>query len=177
MKDAHPSLIVLIGLMGCGKSSVGRELARLSGWKFVDTDKEIEKTAGLKIAEIFAQKGEAEFRRMEREAVARAVREEPEAILSLGGGAFQDEESRKLLLEKSRVFYLQASADCLYERVKADTTRPLLRCDDPKRALKGLLEKRAPFYRQAHVVMDAENDPPSRIAARIWRTFERKGKG
>lgn len=164
--------IVLVGLMGCGKSSVGKQLARKSKRILVDVDAKIEQAAGMKISEIFAQKGEAAFRHMECEMIFKIMQEENQ-IVSTGGGAFQDETNRSLLLEKGVVVYLKAPVACLFERVKRDESRPLLQNEDPFGALQRLLEQREPFYAQAHFTVTVERRTPEQIATEIWRRYKR----
>lgn len=167
----EPKSIVLVGLMGCGKTSVSKQLARKSKRELVDVDALIEESAGMKISDIFQQKGEAEFRKIEQDTIAKVI-EEKNQIIATGGGAFQDEKNRRLLLEECIVFYLKASVPCLFERVKHDTSRPLLQNEDPAGTLKSLLEKREPYYKQAHFTIDVERRTPEQIASEIWKKYK-----
>lgn len=162
--------IVLIGLMGCGKTTIGKWVAKRSGWKWLDVDHLIEKKAGATISEIFEQKGELEFRKMEREMIEEVMGKK-EKVISIGGGAFQDETNRKTFLEKGVVFYLKASVECLYERVRRDASRPLLQNEDPIGTLQKLSEKREPFYNQAHFTINVERRTPDQIAREIWKRY------
>ena len=164
--------IVLVGLMGCGKTSVADELARLSGWEFIDTDAMIEKEQGMSISQIFSQKGEPEFRRFERETVE-FVAHWKNKIIATGGGIFQDEQNRKLLLDNGWVFYLRAPVEYLFERTRGDVTRPLLQNAEPLETLRDLLAKREPFYLQAHHVIDVAQQAPLEIAREIWKCVEK----
>ncbi|MCP4394035.1 MAG: shikimate kinase [Alphaproteobacteria bacterium] len=148
--------IVLVGLMGSGKTTIGQELLDHTGFTFIDTDRIVEDMAGMRIVDIFEIKGEAVFRKFESEAVKKAIATH-NSIISTGGGAFEDEQNRKELLSKGNVFYLKASADCLHERVKNDNSRPLLWGDNPQQILQELIEKREPQYLEAHHTIDVEN--------------------
>ncbi|MBW0145509.1 shikimate kinase [Sphingomicrobium clamense] len=142
--------IVLVGLMGAGKSTVGRRLAKRLGLPFVDSDHEIARAAGLSAAEVFEKFGEKEFRDGERRVVARLVDEEPR-VIATGGGAFLDEGTRKLLDEKTVTVWLDAPVEVLAERTGRRDTRPLLREGDREKVLAELDAKRRPVYEQAHL--------------------------
>lgn len=146
---AHQKTIALIGLMGAGKSAFGKALAEKLELPFVDADVKIEKAQGKTIADIFAEQGEPAFRAMEKTTIAQLL-EGPPCVLATGGGAFCAPETRSLLLQKSFVIWLKAAPDVLYQRIKGDRTRPLLHTQDPQNTLRELLEKRTPFYQQAH---------------------------
>lgn len=145
--------IVLIGLMGAGKSTVGKALANSLNWKFIDIDEEIVKQENMSINDIFAQKSESYFRELETQ-VIKKFSTYKNAVISLGGGAFEREENRKILLNSSTIFYLYANVDTLYNRIKTDSSRPLLNCENPKAKLQELLEKREPNYKKAHYTID-----------------------
>ena len=146
--------IVLTGLMGGGKSTVGKLLAKqLAGYVFVDTDDVIVDLEGMSIPEIFEKKGEAYFREVEKNIIAE-FSEEENLVIALGGGAFENEENRENLLNSGNVFYLKADVNTLFERIKGDTNRPLLQCDNPKGKLEELLSKREPNYLKAHHTID-----------------------
>ncbi|MCR5265477.1 MAG: shikimate kinase [Cyanobacteria bacterium RUI128] len=148
--------IVLTGLMGGGKSTVGKLLAKeLTGYIFVDIDDVIVDLEGMTIPEIFEKKGEAYFREVEKNIIAE-FSEEENLVIALGGGAFENEENRETLLNSGIVFYLRAGVDTLYERIKGDTNRPLLQCDNPKGKLEELLKKREPNYLKAHHAIDTD---------------------
>lgn len=138
--------IVLIGFMGCGKTSVGIRLSYRLKQTFLDTDNIIEKEQGIAIAEIFATKGEDAFREMETQCIEKLLEDPIKHIISVGGGLPVREENRKLLSSLGKVIYLQASPDTIYERVKHDTKRPLLQGDNPKKKIAELLEKRENIY-------------------------------
>jgi shikimate kinase len=155
--------IVLVGLMGSGKTTVGKRLAARLDWPFVDADAEIEAAAHMPIAEIFARFGEAHFRDGERRVIARlmeGVNGRPGArVIATGGGAFVDPDTRALILEKATAIWLDASIDTLAARVSKRNTRPLLIGKDPKVVLSELMETRAPCYRQAPIHIVSANGP------------------
>ena len=142
--------IVLVGLMGVGKSTVGRRLARRLGLSFVDSDEEIEDAAGRPAAEIFEQYGETDFRDGERRLVARLI-EGQIRVIATGGGAYIDPRTRKLLNERSITVWLDAPVDILAERTSRRDTRVQLRNGDPKAVLQKLAEERRPSYAEAHI--------------------------
>lgn len=159
--------IVLTGLMGGGKSTVGKLLAKeLAGYIFVDTDDVIVDLEGMTIPEIFEKKGEAYFREVEKNIIAEFSQEE-NLVIALGGGAFENEENRENLLNSGVVFYLKAGVDTLYERIKGDTNRPLLQCDNPRGKLEELLKKREPNYLKAHHIIDTDKMSPDNIIETI----------
>ena len=142
--------VVLVGLMGVGKSTVGRRLARRLGLPFVDSDAEIEGAAGFPAAEVFERFGESDFRDGERRLVARLV-EGDIRIIATGGGAYVDPRTRKLLNERSITVWLDAPVDILAERTSRRDTRAQLRQGDPKAVLEKLSEERRPSYAEAHI--------------------------
>ena len=149
--------IILTGLMGGGKSTVGKLLVKqMTGYIFVDVDDVIVDLEGMSIPEIFEKKGEAYFREVEKNIISE-FSEEENLVIALGGGAFEDEENRKKLLNSGIVFYLKAGVDTLYERIKNDTNRPLLQCENPKGKLEELLIKREPNYLKSHHTICTDN--------------------
>jgi shikimate kinase len=143
--------IVLVGLMGVGKSTVGRRLAKRLGLPFVDSDAAIEDAAGLSAAEVFERYGEQDFRDGERRLVARLVEEGDVRIISTGGGAYVDPGTRKLLNERAITIWLDAPVDVLAERTSRRDTRVQLRNGNPKAVLERLSEERRPSYSEAHI--------------------------
>lgn len=141
--------VILIGFMGSGKTTVGFRLSYRLRKPVIDTDKEIEREEQRSIAEIFAREGEAYFRDRETMCLQKLLRTVKEQIISVGGGLPLREENRKLLRELGQVFYLQASAETIYERVRNDTTRPLLQGDDPQGKIRIMLAERDGYYRDA----------------------------
>lgn len=145
--------IALVGLMGVGKSSVGRRLANALDLPFRDADAEVETAAGRAITEIFSELGEAAFRDGERRVIQRLL-EEPPHVLATGGGAFMNDETRALLKSRALVVWLKADLDLLARRVGRKDTRPLLKDADPLAVLKAQAEQRYPIYAQAHVMVE-----------------------
>jgi len=154
-----PKTLILVGLMGAGKSAVGRRLAARLDVPFIDADTEIEKAAGCTISEIFARDGEEGFRAGERRVVARLLDTEPVHVLATGGGAFMDPETRALIREKGISLWLRADLEVLFERVSRRGHRPLLKTADPKGTLAALMENRYPVYAEADIVVDSGVGP------------------
>ena len=150
--------IVLVGLMGVGKSTVGSRLAKKLHLDFVDADEEIEKAARMSIAEIFETFGEEFFRDGERRVIARLIDDGPK-VVATGGGAFMNDETRALIGEKAVSVWLNADIDLLVERVERRNTRPLLRDKDPAAVLRDLAAKRNPIYAQANVQVRSVRGP------------------
>ncbi|MEY2756422.1 MAG: hypothetical protein RIR33_200 [Pseudomonadota bacterium] len=159
--------IALVGMMGVGKSTVGRRLAECLGAPFVDSDEEIEKAAGLSVQEIFDRHGEGEFRRGERRVIERLLGGPP-IVLATGGGAFMDAETRALMKEKATTVWLRADLDLIWKRVSRRDTRPLLRRENPRQVLAELLAVRAPVYAEADLTVDS-GDGPANDAAKTIR--------
>lgn len=152
--------IVLVGLMGVGKSSVGRRLAAALDMPFRDADTEVENAAGRSIPEIFAELGEAAFRDGERRVIARLL-EEPPHVLATGGGAFVNDETRSLINQHAISVWLKADVELLARRVGRKDNRPLLKNRDPVEVLTQLAEVRYPAYAQAHVHVETGDTPHS----------------
>jgi shikimate kinase len=150
--------VVLVGLMGVGKSTVGRRLAGRLHLPFVDADREIEQAAGLTISDIFARFGEEGFRDGERRVIARLIDGKPK-VIATGGGAFMNDQTRTLILERAIAVWLDADIDVLVERVGRRDDRPLLRDRDPKEALIELSAKRNPVYALAPIHVRSEPLP------------------
>jgi len=163
--------IALVGLMGAGKSTVGRRLAAKLDREFYDSDIEIEKAAGLSIADIFSIHGEAEFRRGERKVLARLLDGEPH-VLATGGGAYLDPETRAVLREKAITVWLNADLETIWKRVSRRDTRPLLRAPDPKGVLTKLFQEREPIYSQADLSVTSVDGPHSETVKAIITALE-----
>ena len=159
--------IILIGFMGCGKSTVGKQLAQDYGMCFLDTDAWIEDKEKITISEIFAAKGEAYFRELETKCLETLLKENIEEsynsksgkVISVGGGLPVKEENRRLLKKLGTVIYLKATEETIYERLKKDTTRPLLQGDNPKQKIRELMDTREDKYIEASdlvVVVDCK---------------------
>jgi shikimate kinase / 3-dehydroquinate synthase len=147
-------IIVLTGLMGVGKTTIGSRLAEKLGFYFVDSDQEIEDQQQQSIANIFKTKGEKYFRQIEREAIKGIISRDEQVVLSLGGGAFMDEEIRELVKERAISIWLYADLDVLLRRITNKNTRPLLNNVDKRVALQDLIIKRYPIYKQADIHID-----------------------
>lgn len=154
----HGRPIVLVGLMGAGKSTVGRRLAQRLRLPFVDADTEIEAAAGMTVSDIFARFGEAHFRDGERRVIARLMNGEPR-VIATGGGAFVQDETRALILDHALAIWLDASPDILAARVGRRDTRPLLRGGDPRQILEDLARARNPIYAQSHIRVVSQHAP------------------
>lgn len=152
-----PRTVALIGLMGAGKSSVGRRVAARLEAPFLDADAEIEAASGCTIAELFARNGEAAFREGERRVIARLL-EGPPCILATGGGAFMDPSTRAAIKASAVSLWLRADLDTLVGRTVGRTHRPLLMQGDPRETLQRLMNERYPVYAEADVVVDTAAD-------------------
>jgi shikimate kinase len=166
--------VVLVGMMGAGKTAVGTALARLLRVPFRDSDEEIVKAAQRSIAEIFERDGEPFFRARESEVLARLVRGEP-CVLSTGGGAFLSEKNREIVTQAGVSVWLRVDIDLLWQRVRHKTTRPLLRTPNPRATLQSLYEARVPVYALADLVVDSSPDiSVEAMAQRVLETLRER---
>lgn len=163
--------VVLVGMMGVGKSTVGRKVAAMLHLPFVDADEEIEEAAQMSISEIFAQYGEPYFRDGERRVIARLMGG-PNKVLATGGGAFVDPATRTLILDKAITVWLDSEVDVLVERVGRKDTRPLLREGDPREILTRLRNERRPAYSQAPIHVVSGHAPHQHTANRILKAID-----
>jgi len=163
--------IVLVGMMGAGKTSIGKRLANALHLPFLDADAEIEKAANLSIAEIFEHYGEVHFREGERRVVARLMANGP-AVLATGGGAFTSEETREGARQHGVTIWLRADPSVLLERVRKKGNRPLLNAPDPEQVLRRLLTEREPFYSRADIVIASREGPHQSVVAEIIAALE-----
>ncbi len=165
--------LVLIGPMGGGKSSVARELAQRTGWRWVDTDRLAAQAAGLSVAEIFAQHGEAHFRDLEASAIQSLGRLGP-VIVATGGGVVLRPQNSALLRALGRVIWLTATEDILFERVSRTRKRPLLQTDDPRATMRELLAAREPLYAAcAHLKIDTSSLSHAEVAEAVLEQCRR----
>ncbi|MBM3567128.1 MAG: shikimate kinase [Alphaproteobacteria bacterium] len=173
MTPAADRSLVLVGLMGAGKTSIGKRLAARLELPFVDADAEIEKAAGMTVSEIFAQHGEPYFRDGERRVIARLL-EGPRQVLATGGGAFVDPENRARIKAAGWSIWLRATIDTLLKRVKRRGTRPLLSQGDPRAVLERLMAERHPFYAEADIVIDSGDGPHETVVESIVQELNRR---
>ena len=158
VQKATKDTIVMVGLMGAGKTSIGRRLAARVGLPFVDADDEIEAAAGSSIEDIFERLGEASFRDGERRVIARLL-DGPPIVLATGGGAFMDAQTRERIAAKAISVWLRADLDTLVRRTSRRNDRPLLKDGDSREILSRLIAQRHPIYEQADIVVDSVDAP------------------
>ncbi|WP_119274075.1 shikimate kinase [Taklimakanibacter deserti] len=168
--DGHA--IVLVGLMGAGKTTVGRRLAEKLGLAFVDADHEIELAAGQTIPEIFARHGEAYFRDGERKVIARLL-ENGAQVLATGGGAYMNGDTREAIRRHGIAIWLRADFDLLMRRVRRRSNRPLLQNADPEAVMRKLIEERYPVYAEADLTVDSRDVAHTSIVNTIIRNLAR----
>ena len=158
--------VVLVGMMGAGKTSIGRRLADQMGLPFIDADAEIEAAAGQTVPEIFATHGEAYFRDGERRVIARILDEGPR-VLATGGGAYMNAETRGRIAEQAISVWLKAGLELLMSRVRKRSNRPLLRVEDPEAVMRKLIVERYPVYGQADITVESRDVPHEVIVGEI----------
>jgi shikimate kinase len=158
--------IVLVGMMGAGKSSIGRKLAQTLDMAFLDADSEIEAAAGMSIPEIFASHGEPYFRAGEARVIARLLDGGPQ-VLATGGGAFMREETRQVIRTKGISVWLKADYEVLVRRIKRRSDRPMLKTDNPAETLRDLIAVRYPVYAEADITVLSRDVPHETIVAEI----------
>ena len=166
--------IALVGMMGAGKSSIGRRVAARMEVDFRDADHEIETAAGCLIPQIFERYGEPAFRDCERKVISRLL-DEPPHVLATGGGAFMDAETRMRIAERAISVWIKAPIDILLARVMRKDNRPLLKAGDPQEILTQLLEQREPTYALADITFESENDPHAETAEKLMATLIERG--
>jgi len=158
-KLTPPRTIVLVGLMGAGKTCIGRRLAAALSLDFIDADAEIELAAGCDIQDIFAHHGEAAFRNGERRVIARLLKR-PVHVLATGGGAFMDPQTRAEIRKRGISLWLRADLELMLKRTARRNNRPLLKQGDPREILQRLIDERYPAYAEADIVVDSADGPP-----------------
>ena len=161
-----PRSLVLVGMMGAGKSSIGRKLAQRLNLPFVDADAEIERAAGMSISDIFAKHGEPYFRAGEARVIARLLESGPQ-VLATGGGAFMHPQTREAIRTKGISIWLKAEYDVLMKRIKRRGDRPMLKTEDPGETLRRLMQERDPVYAEADVIVHSRDVPHEIIIAEI----------
>lgn len=163
--------LVLVGLMGAGKSTVGRRLAKAMGWPFIDSDEEIERAAACSIADLFAIHGETIFRDLEQRVIFRLL-ETPHQVLATGGGAWMQPALRERIKDKALSVWLRADLDTLLERVERRNTRPLLESGDKRAILERLMADRYPVYAQADLTVFSADGPHEDVVERVMEAVE-----
>jgi shikimate kinase len=175
-KASYAPSIALVGMMGVGKTTVGRRLAKRLGREFYDSDDEIESASGRTVAGYFRDHGEADFREGEKRVISRLITPEIDKaaiVLATGGGAFTYEETRKLLLENSLTIWLKGDIDTIMDRVSRNDKRPLLQVDDPRAKVRELIEARHPIYAKAHLHVPIAKGPHIRTVNRVIRAINK----
>ena len=167
--------IVLVGLMGAGKSTIGRRLAQKLGLEFVDADAAIEQAAGKSVQDIFADHGESYFRDGERKVIARLLDSGPQ-VLATGGGAFMNPETRRLIAERGIAVWLKADLSLLMKRVRRRNDRPLLATGDPEDTMRRLMEERYPVYGEAEITVESRDVPHASIVTDVIRALAMRPK-
>lgn len=170
MADSKKS-IALIGFMATGKSTIGPLLAEKYGYFFVDTDKMVEADMGMKISDIFSTLGEDAFRNAEHKALKKALDKE-KCIISTGGGMILFEKNRQLLTEKAFVVSLSAQPETIFDRVKGDDTRPLLKCEDPLLQIKQMLAERQQYYDRCDFKISTEDWTAEQCCEKIHKAYQ-----
>jgi shikimate kinase len=167
--------VVLVGLMGVGKSTIGRRLAKEIDWPFVDADEEIEDAAGCSISDIFSVHGESIFRDLEKRVIARLLSDGP-LILATGGGAWIQEPIREMIQEKATSVWLRADLDVLMDRVTKRNHRPLLEKGDKRAIMQGLMDQRYPVYASADLTVDSNKGPHEHVVQLVLDALEGHGR-
>lgn len=162
--------LVFVGLMGAGKSAIGRLVAQWLSVPFVDSDAEIEKVSRMTITELFAAYGEEEFRALETRVLERLLKGGPR-VVSTGGGAFMNPLTREIIKSEGLSIWLKADLDVLWDRVSRRETRPLLKTENPKATLEALLEKRYPVYAEAEITVMSRDAPKEAVALDVVRAL------
>jgi shikimate kinase len=158
--------LVLVGMMGAGKTTVGRRLANRLGRRFIDSDEEVEKAAGMSIEDIFRLHGEDDFRAGEVKVIARLLKEEA-IVLGTGGGAFINPDTRALVKSSAVSVWIKADFDVLFARVSRRSNRPLLKTPNPRETLQRLMEARYPIYAEADVTVVSRDVPQDQVATEV----------
>jgi len=177
-------IVFLTGFMGSGKSRIARELAQKKGWKYIDTDKEIEKQVHMSVREIFSEKGEPYFRSLEEEIIKGIGKIKSDCVAALGGGALMSDRSLKFVLKTGLLIYIKSEAEAIYQRVRHTSKRPLLQENNNNLTkdkllvkIKDLLEIREPGYAHAHLTIHRDNLEADDVADQIISFLEQQHYG
>ncbi len=165
--------LVLVGMMGAGKTTVGRRLANRLGRRFIDSDEEVEKAAGMSIEDIFKLHGESDFRAGEVKVIARLLKESA-VVLGTGGGAFINPDTRALVKASAVSVWIKADFDLLFARVSRRSNRPLLKTQNPRETLRSLMEARYPIYAEADVTVVSRDVPQDQVATEVIEALIQK---
>ena len=169
--------IFLVGMMGAGKTTLGKALARRLEREFVDTDRVLVERTGVAVATIFEIEGEEGFRRRES-AILEELAQRGDCVVATGGGAILSADNRRLMRAAGTVVYLRSRLESLWERTRQDTSRPLLRTPNPKKTLADLLEQRDPLYREAaHIVVDTGSQSAATLVSRVVTALDQHSPG
>ncbi|MCT4575187.1 MAG: shikimate kinase [Alphaproteobacteria bacterium] len=168
--------VILVGLMGAGKSTVGRRLAKKLDKKFIDADREIEKAAGCSVSDIFELYGEKEFRKLEYRVISRLINDNSDYVLSTGEGAFITDEVREKINETKnlKTIWLKADVEILFDRTSRNNRRPLLEVENPKEVLKKLMNERTHIYSQADITVDSTQGHHNEVVNKIISILKEK---
>lgn len=172
-KLLEPKIILLVGMMGVGKTSLGRILSRKLELPFYDSDKEIEKSTGFLINELFSKCGMEEFRLGEERVMQRLLNGEP-CVLSSGGGAFLSEKTRSLAAQKAISIWIKASSDVISKRTQGRTHRPLVPSVDNQKTIERLVAERYPVYSEADIMVESFKESPYRTVSRLLKELEKR---
>ena len=168
----QPKILLLVGMMGSGKTSVGRMLAKKLGLPFLDSDKEIEKSTGFTISDLFARYGEEEFRKGEEKVMARLLAGKP-CVLSSGGGAFLSPKTRKLAKENALSIWIKVDTQVISSRTQGHTHRPLVPSADNQKVIQKWFQKSAPIFAEADLTVDSFDEHPIRTVIRLLKELEK----
>ncbi len=163
--------LVFVGLMGAGKSVIGKRVANMLGLPFYDSDQEVEKAAQMPITEIFKIYGEAEFRTLEQRVILNLIKKSP-LVLATGGGAYMNQDTQKAIHQNGISIWLKVDLDILMQRVSKRPTRPLLQTANPKETMQQLMEQRYPLYEKANLTINSHKESPYRVAKNVIRSIQ-----
>ncbi len=164
--------LVFVGLMGAGKSVIGKRVAIMLGLPFYDSDQEIEEATQMPITEIFKIYGEAKFRTLEQHIILNLIKKSP-LVLATGGGAYMNQDIRKAIHQNGISIWLKVDLDILMQRVSTRPTRPLLQTANPKETMQKLMEQRYPLYAKANLTINSHKESPSKVAKNVIRSVQR----